>query len=195
MAGLDWEGDPAVPFQRGAGIIGNRPFAADLVEATALPGAVVVEAFGEQAALVEGPAIAAVVDGLAEKGLGPPEMVELRQFAKGKHIGQCAGHGFRDRRAARNIDDGLAAGEFGNRDCAGRVGVCLRNAAESRAGSDRHHGEGVLERLLQHLQVADAGDGRIDAAVPGRNGAVDHDDIFALVGLHRRFARRFRRFA
>ena len=71
MPRLDREGDAAVPFQRGAGVVGDRALAADLVEAPALARALVVEALGEQAPVVEGAAVAAVVDGVAEEGLRP----------------------------------------------------------------------------------------------------------------------------
>ncbi len=70
VPGLDREGDSAIPFQGGAGIVSDWPFAADLVKAPTLPGAVVIETVRKQAPLVKGPPIAA--DGIGEGRAGAP---------------------------------------------------------------------------------------------------------------------------
>src|SRR5208282_4199457 len=51
MAGLDREGQAAVPAHGGAGVIGRRPFAAHLVEAVAFAGAFVVPCLDELAGI------------------------------------------------------------------------------------------------------------------------------------------------
>ena len=74
VPGLDRERHAAVPFERRAGVVGDRALAAELEQAPALARALIVEALGEQAALVERPAIAAVVDRLAEEHFRPAQV-------------------------------------------------------------------------------------------------------------------------
>ena len=78
VARLDREGYAAVPLQRGAGVVGHRALAAHFEQAPALARAFVIEALGEHAALVERAPVAAVVDGFAEEGLGPAQVVQFR---------------------------------------------------------------------------------------------------------------------
>ena len=67
-----------------------------------------------------------------------------------------------------------------------------RESAEGSAGPDRDDGKGVLHGLLQHGEIGLAGDHRIDAIVLRGHRAVDHDEIFAFVFLHRLAAGRLR---
>ena len=69
VARLDREARAAIPFGRGAGVVGGRPLAAQFEQAPAVARAFIVEGFGELALIVERAAIAAVVDGLAVEGL------------------------------------------------------------------------------------------------------------------------------
>jgi hypothetical protein len=91
---LDGEGQPGVPLNAGAGVVGSRPFAAQFVQAPALPGSLIVKGEGKLAGLVEGAAQAAVVDCLAVKSLGAVEIVQFRQGAEDQELGQGAGERF-----------------------------------------------------------------------------------------------------
>src|SRR5271166_6008233 len=111
VARLDRERNAAIPFQCRAGIVSDRPFAADLVEAIAAPRAVVVETLGEFAPLIERAAVAAIMDRLAVERLRTSEVVEFRQLAERNHVGDRAGHRFGDGRAAGNVDHRFADDE------------------------------------------------------------------------------------
>ena len=78
MARLDRERYAAIPLQSRAGVVGDRPLAADLIEAPAFARALVVEALGEQSFVVEGPAIAAIMNAVAEKCFRPVQVIEIR---------------------------------------------------------------------------------------------------------------------
>ncbi|MEZ5729321.1 MAG: hypothetical protein R3E48_15800 [Burkholderiaceae bacterium] len=189
MSGLDREGHPAIPLQRCAGVVGHRALAAQFVQAPALARTGVVEALGEQAAFVERAAVATVMDALAEEGAWATECIELGQLAEREDVRDRAGHRLRQGRAAGDVDHRLVADQLGDRDRAGGIGIRFGQAAEGCAGTDRHHGGRMLDRLGQHGQIGLAGDHRVDATVGGGYRAVDDDDVLALVLRHRLAAR------
>ena len=84
VARLDGKALPQVPFQGGAGGEGGRPFAAELVEAVAFPGIVVVEAFGELARIEVCPPRALVMEPLAVGKQRPALAVDGRGAAVGQ---------------------------------------------------------------------------------------------------------------
>src|SRR5512136_982206 len=107
MAGLDRERNAAVPAHRRAGVVGRRSLAAHLVEAIALARRLVVPFLDELARVEMRAAVAFVVDALRIKHLRPTLTIKLGQLPEGRDVSHDAGHDFRDRRAARHLDDGL----------------------------------------------------------------------------------------
>ncbi len=107
MSRLDREAGALVPLGGGAGVVGGRTLAAELVQAPALLRALVIKGFREQALVVERAAIAAVVDALAVEGQRTAQFIEVRDHAKGQEMCQHAGNDHRDGRAAGHVDDRL----------------------------------------------------------------------------------------
>ena len=163
---LDREGDAAVPFHRGAGVVGHRPLAAELEQAPAAARAFVVEGLGELALVVERPPVAAVVDRLAVEGLGPAQRIEFGQRTEGEVVRDDAGHHGRDRRAAGDVHHRFVLDEFRDRHRAGRIRLRRRQAAVGRAGAHGDHRRRILHRLAKHVDVGDAGDGRVARDCP-----------------------------
>ncbi len=194
MTGLDREAGSLVPFEGCASVVGDRAFAAELVKAPALARAFVVEGLGKFAALVERPAIAAVVDVLAEERGRTTQRVELGNRAEGQEVREHARDDDRNRRATRYVDDRFVRDDLGDRDRAGRVGVGIRQSAERCTGSDSNDGEAVFRGTLEHVEIADAGNGRV-GRVANRNRAVNDEDVLALVFLLRSLACRLGRVA
>lgn len=178
----------------GAGVVGHRALAAELEQAPALACPFVVEGLCELALIVEGATVAAVVDTLAVEHLGPALRVEFRQRGEGEEVRQHAGDDHRDRRAARHVHHRLVLDDGRDRHGAGRIRQGGRQAAVGRATADRDHRCRTRGGLLQHLQVADAGDGGV-ARIAERNRAVHHQQVLAEVLAHGRLAGGFGRLA
>ena len=62
MAGLDGETGAFIPFGGGAGIVGGRTLAAQLVEAPAQFRAFVIKGFRKQPLVIERPPVAAIMN-------------------------------------------------------------------------------------------------------------------------------------
>lgn len=182
MAGLDREARPGGPLHRRAGVVGDRPLAAEFEEAPALARGLTVERLCELATLVERAAIAAIVDGLPEERLRPAEIVELRH-AKGKHLDLRTGDDFRNRRAAGDVDDGLVLDDLSDADRAGRIRVRVRNAAVGCAGAECDDRRSPFGRFSQHVEIAHPADRRV-ARIAERNRAIHDQDVPAPVLAH-----------
>ena len=100
MSRLDGERQALVPADRSAGVVCRWSLTAQLVEAPALAGAVIVKGIRELAGLVERPSQTAVMDGIAIEGLGPMQAIKFRKGAEDGEIGNRPRGGLRDRRAA-----------------------------------------------------------------------------------------------
>ncbi|OPZ10805.1 MAG: hypothetical protein BWZ07_02423 [Alphaproteobacteria bacterium ADurb.BinA280] len=137
MAGLDRERHAVVPLHGRAGVVGHGTFAANFVQTPAIACAFVIEALGEQALVVERPTVAAIMDGIAEEHLWPVEMIEFGQLAEGHKVRNRSCHDFRNRWAARDVDDRDMGNDVGHRNRARRIGLGHRDATEGGAGSNR----------------------------------------------------------
>ena len=84
MAGLNREGNAAIPPHRRTGVVGRRPLAAHFIQATALAGVLVVPLFDEFASVEMRAAIAFVVDALRIEHFWPALPVEFRQPTEGE---------------------------------------------------------------------------------------------------------------
>ena len=153
VAGLHRPGGAAVPFRGGTGVVGDRPLAAQFEQTPAVARAFIVEGFGELALIVERPPVAAVMDGLAEEGLGSALTSSSGSLPKVRIVGQHAGHDHRDRRATRHVDDGLVLDDVDHRDRAGRVRLGVRDAAECSAGADRDYRRRTLAASISMSQI------------------------------------------
>ena len=186
MPGFHRPTGTGVPAHGGAGVVGARALAAQAVQAPALLRALVVEGLGEQALVIEGPAVAAVVDGLTEEGHGPVVLVEFRELAEDQVLGQDPGDDHGQGRAAGDVDDRLVLDHIHHRHGAGGVGVGHGQTAEGGTGADGDHRLGPGHHFHQRLIVADAGDGGVARVGVGpRQGAVHDEQILAVVLLDR----------
>ncbi len=189
MTCLDREARSLVPLHGRAGVVRGRALATQLVKAPTLASAFVVKGRCELAALIKGPSIATVMDILTEERGWPAERVELGNTAESQEVREYARDDGGNWRTTRNIDDRFVLDNFGHRDCACRVRIRVRQAAESGARANSDNGEAILCGILQHVQVADAGDRRVSRVID-RNRAVHDKDVLALVLLLRGFAGR-----
>jgi hypothetical protein len=119
----------------------------------------------------------------------PALLVERRQRAEGDELQHRAEEVVGIGRAAGNIDDGLARQHFGDADCARWVGPAGGDAAPGRAGADGDDRHGALGGFHEVLLYRAVGHLAVDAAILGRNGAIDHQQVVAEVLLHRGPAR------
>jgi len=152
--------------------------------------ALVAELQGEAAGVEVGAALAVLMDDAAVGELGPAELIDGGQAAEGEEmhhrgkevvgVGRTAGD--RHHRLAEHVAD--AGG-------AGRVRLGGGHAAPGGAGADGDDGGGIGRALLHHVDGLVAADLAVDAVVLDRDGALDHQDILALVGLHGGLARGF----
>ncbi len=194
MTGFDREAGALVPLHGCAGVVGRRALAAEFVQAPARFGTLVIEGLGELALLVERPPIAAVVNRVAEKCQRPTMLVEFGDLAEGQELCQHRCHDHRYRWATGYVHHGLVFDEVLHRDRAGGIRVGTRQAAESGAGTDRDDGRSALDRVHQHVDVADAGDRRV-AGVAHWNRAVNQHKVVAVVLFHGGMPGGFRLFA
>jgi len=68
VTGFDGPGGAAIPSDRGAGIVRDRTFAPDFIEAPAFASTLIIETLGELARLIKRTSIAPVMDCFAIKG-------------------------------------------------------------------------------------------------------------------------------
>ncbi len=167
VARLDGEGQALLPLERGAGVVGRRPLAAQLVEAVARAGALVVEPVGELAPCRRRGAAGSGrgrCDRRTSAAVSRPSVGG--QGAHHQEVGDRPGRDLGDGRTAGDVDDRLVGDDLADAARAGRVGIGLRDAAERRAvagGDDRRRSGG---RLAQDLEAALAADGAVDAVRP-----------------------------
>jgi len=98
-------------------------------------------------------------------------------------VSHDAGHHFRDRRAARHLDDGLVGDDFMDRGGLGRVGLGGLHATPGSAGAPGDHGLGVLGHFLQALHERAAAVDAEHAVFIERRIAFHRDDVIAFVPL------------
>ena len=94
-------------------------------------------------------AIAFVVDALAVEHLRPALTVQLGDAVKRHHIGDHRRHDFRNRRAARHLDDGFVQNHLVHRRGAGGVGLGGLHAAPGGARTPGDQRLGVFGQALE----------------------------------------------
>src|SRR6185503_6770236 len=107
VAGLNRITGAFVPLHNRAGVVGDGPFAAHLVQAISFTRVIVVPRFHEQAGIVIGAPIACVVNAAAVEFLWPALAVKRWNLSEDEQMGDNAHHHVGNRRASGYVDDGL----------------------------------------------------------------------------------------
>src|SRR6185369_6306673 len=163
--------------------IGCRPFAPQFVEAVPFGMGRITIRFGKTAGIEMGPALAMFVNLAAVGKFGTSQMIQFGQFGE-RHIMQHGGEEIvRIRGASGDVDDRLVLDDITNADRTGRIGTDGLDPAVTGAGADGNYRGGAIGSFSQRFECSLATHLAVDAVIPGRNGALDHQDILPLVGL------------
>ncbi len=177
---------PCVPEQDDGTVgVGLRTLAAELVQAVALAVVLVAEFQRETAGIEMSAALAIFVDEPAVGEERAAQFIDGRQFAEGEEVNHGGKEIVRVRRTAGNGHDVVAAERFGDANRARRVWRRGGHAAPGSAGAYRNDRSRTRSRLASKLKRGLAADLAINTAVLHGNGAFDHEQILALVLLHR----------
>ena len=104
MPGLHRVSGTLIPLQRGAGVVGNRPFATHIEQTIAFACACVIKAFDELAMLEEFLPVAFIMNGLAIEHCGTQVGVKFWGFLVEYPVDQSACNHFSDRWATGHVD-------------------------------------------------------------------------------------------
>ena len=184
MSGFNRPRQHVVPTDRRAGVVSDRSLAADFVEAVAEFGADVVEFFNELAGIEVSAAITLVVVALAVEHLRTELSVNRRQAVICQHVGDDAGHDFRDRGAARYADNRLIFDDICNRNRFCRIRFGGVDAAPGRAGAPGDNSFGAFGNVHQFFKEGFAA-GQTEHAVSAEAGrSFNSQDVVAVEFLH-----------
>lgn len=176
-AGLDGPARPAVEAHVRAVHGGGRAFAAHLVEAVALAVPLVAPLFDELPGVEVRPPLTLVVDQVPVREQRPAVLVERRHLPEGEEVDEDGDGVRRVVRAAAEVDDLGSRHHVLHALAAGRP--VLDEAAVPGARADRERRASVPGHLADEVQCRASAD-RAEA-LAGRDGALDHRDVLALV--------------
>ena len=112
MTGLDGEGNPVIPFDCRASIVGGGSFAAHFIKAIAFAGGLVIPLLDKLAGIEMRSSITFVVDALTVEHFRTALSVKVGKLVEGQHIGDDRRHDFGDGRATGDFDDQLVENDF-----------------------------------------------------------------------------------
>ena len=185
MPGLHRPRGARIPLGCGTGVVGHRSLAAQFEQAPAIARALVIKGLRKLALVVKRASITAVVDGFAIEGLGSSQAVQFGQAAKRDEMGQHTGHHHRYRRASRHMDNRLVLDDVRHRHGPRRIRIGTGEPTEGRAGPHGNNRRSASGCLFQQIQVGPASDAGIRAVLPHGDGAIDDQQVLALVFFHR----------